>query len=83
MQNPCSKTFWTLNFYLFVKPIFKIFVANFRTKGMLNHDKICMRVIHSVVKNLLLKDLAYRVVHNLLTFYQILTSPTLLAGHRV
>ena len=31
------------------KPIFKIFAAHFRTKRMLNHDNICMRVIHSAV----------------------------------
>ena len=31
------------------KPILKIFAAHFRTKGMLNHDNICMRVIHNVV----------------------------------
>ena len=35
------------------KPIFKIFAAHFRTKGMLNHDEIifCMRLIHSVAKH--------------------------------
>ena len=31
------------------KPIFKILAAHFRTKGMLNHDNICMQVIHCVV----------------------------------
>ena len=40
------------------KTDFQNFWDTFRTKGMLNHDNTCMRVIHS----LLLKDLAYRVV---------------------
>ena len=31
------------------KQIFKIFATQFRTKGMLNHDNICMRMSHSVV----------------------------------
>ena len=48
------------------KPIFKIFAAHFRTKGMLNHDKIIFVwgwfTTRWYAKNLLLKDLAYRVV---------------------
>ena len=38
MKNPYSEAFWTLNFIC--KSIFKIFAAHFRTKGMLNEDKI-------------------------------------------
>ena len=48
-----------------LKNIFKMFAALFRTKGMLNHDKIIFEwgwfTAWWYAKNLLLKDLAYRV----------------------
>ena len=39
MQKSLFKTFLDVNFFI-CKPIFKIFAAHFRTKGMLNHGKI-------------------------------------------
>ena len=47
------------------KPIFKLFATHFRTKAMLNHDQVIFVWVWFTVwwytKNLLLKDLAYRV----------------------
>ena len=39
MQNPIQKTFLDVNFFI-CELIFKIFAAHFRTKGILNNDKI-------------------------------------------
>ena len=39
MQKPLFNNILGVKF-LFVKPIFKLFAAHFRTKGMLNHNKI-------------------------------------------
>ena len=41
MQNSLFKTFLDVNF-LFVNRFSKFLAAHFRTKGMLNHDNICM-----------------------------------------
>ena len=65
MQNPYSKTFLDIKF-LFVNRFSNFFAAHFRTKGMLNHNKIifvwgCFTA-RWYAKNLLLKDLAYGVV---------------------
>ena len=71
------------------KPIFKMFVAHFRTKGMLNHDEIIFAwgwYTAWYVKNLLLKDLAYRVnvsskTNQLLSLYHYtITVPSFLTG---
>ena len=39
MQKSLSKTLLDIKSFI-CKPIFKIFVAHFRTKGMLNHGKM-------------------------------------------
>ena len=62
---PIQKHFWTLNSLNMCEQIFNIFAAHFRTKGILNNDKIifvwgCLISLW-YAKNLLLKDVAYGV----------------------
>ena len=64
MQKSLFKNIFECQIFICI-PIFKLFAAHFRTKGMLTHDKIIFLwdwfTAWWYAKNLLLKDLAYGV----------------------